>query len=184
MIKVVTPEEIYFPHRVDEFYFKDENAIRVFLAGTIDDGKSTDWQYSLISNLLMYNWEENDDRDFDTDFSLGDLIIYSPRRKNWDASANNKEVENQIKWEQEHLENADIIIMNILPDSKSPISLLELGLYGPEGKMLVFCTEDFYRFTNVKLTCERYNIPLIQTNDNDKIANTIEYIYDELKEDC
>jgi len=182
MIKVVTPTEIYFPHRVDEFYFNDENAIKVFLAGTIDNGKSLNWQYTLISNLLMYNWDENDDRDFDEDFSLGNLIIYNPRRENWDENSSILEVEKQIKWEQEHLENADIIIMNILPDSKSPISLLELGLYGLEGKMLVFCQEDFYRFTNVKLTCERYNIPLIKTNDLKEICLQLSEIYDELKE--
>ena len=119
MIKVVTPEETYFPHKGDEDWFKDENAIKVFLAGTIDDGKSTDWQYKLISYLCVY--KDDGWNDLDEDISLGDLIIYSPRRKNWDTSANNEEVEKQIKWEQEHLENADIIIMNILSDSKSPI---------------------------------------------------------------
>lgn len=182
MIKVVTPLETYFPHRIDEFNFNDDKAISVFLAGTIDDGSSVNWQDQLIEKLLFYNFDENDDRDFDEDFSIGDLIIYNPRREYWPANTHKEEIKKQIKWEQEHLENADIIIMNILPDSKSPISLLELGLYGPEGKMIVFCSEDFYRFDNVELTCERYNIPLIKTNDLEEICLQLSKIYDELKE--
>ena len=179
MIKVVTPEETYFPHKGDEDWFKDENAIKVFLAGTIDDGKSTDWQYKLISYLCVY--KDDGWNDLDEDLSLGDLIIYSPRRENWNPDATNEDIEKQILWEQKYLEDADIIIMNILPDSKSPISLLELGLYGPDGKMIVFCTDKFYRFTNIKLTCERYNIPLVNSNDLTEICSQLADIYDDLK---
>ena len=181
MIKVVTPEKTYFPHKGDEDWFNDEYAIKVFLAGTIDNGKSIDWQYSLISNILIYNLKENDDTDFDEDFSLKDLIIYNPRVTNWNPNPTNEDIEKQILWEQEHLEDSDIIIMNILPDSKSPISLLELGLYGPEGKMIVFCSEDFYRFTNIKLTCERYNIPLVKSNNLTEICSQLITTYNDLK---
>lgn len=37
--------------------------------------------------------------------------------------------EHQVNWELEHLEKADLIIMNILASSKSPITLLEMGLF-------------------------------------------------------
>jgi len=178
MIKVVTPEDTYFPHKTDEYWFKDENAIKIFLAGTIDDGKSTDWQYSLISRLTVY--KDDGCNDLEEDLSLGDLIIYSPRRENWDSNSNNEEIDKQIIWEQEHLDDADIIIMNILPDSKSPISLLELGLYGPQGKMFVFCTDKFYRFNNVKLTCNKYNIPLIESNEYENICTLIDGVYKEI----
>ena len=33
--------------------------------------------------------------------------------------------EHQVNWELEHLEKADLIIMNILASSKSPITLLD-----------------------------------------------------------
>ena len=52
--------------------------------------------------------------------------------------------------------------MVLLDDSKSPISLLELGLYAETKKLVVFCTPNFYRWDNVRLTCEKYNIELVQ----------------------
>lgn len=176
MIKVVTPTDSYYPHNGDQYWFQENTAIKVFLAGTIDNGDSENWQDMLIENLLFYNMDEYDDRDLDEDFSLGDLIIYNPRRENWDKNSNQEEIEKQIVWEQEHLEDADIIIMNILPNSKSPISLLELGLYGQTGKMIVFCSNDFYRYTNVKLTCERYIIPLVNSNDSNVICDELNNI--------
>ena len=53
--------------------------------------------------------------------------------------------------------------MNICGDSKSPITLLELGIHSKENKLIVFCPDSFYRFDNVKVTCERYDVPLIST---------------------
>ena len=62
--------------------------------------------------------------------------------------------------------------------SKSPITLLEMGLYAKSKKLYVFCTDKFYRYDNVKLTCDKYNIPLINTTNIEKIA---EYIFDKIK---
>ena len=178
MIKVVTPEETYFPHKGDEYWFKDENAIKIFLAGTIDNGQSDDWQYKLISYLCVY--KDDGWNDLNEDLSLGDLIIYSPRRKNWNITATTEEIENQIRWEQDHLDAADIIVMYLVDNSKSSISLLELGLYGPQGKMIVFCTDKFYRFNNVKLTCRKYGIDLIESNNLKEVEDKISLLYEEL----
>ena len=137
----------------DEFKFK------VFLAGTIDNGDSTNWQKEVIDKL-----DE-------------DLVIFNPRRDNWKKDATQQDLEEQIKWEQEHLEEADLIIMYLADNSKSPISLLELGLYGKNNKMIVFCTDNFYRYTNIRLTCERYNILLMNTNDIEGVIESIKIIY-------
>lgn len=59
------------------------------------------------------------------------------------------------------MEKADLILMNIIGTSKSPITLLEMGIHSKENKLIVFCPDNFYRFDNVKITCERYGIPLI-----------------------
>lgn len=133
-----------------------ENYKSIFLAGTIDNGDSIDWQKKLIEKFK------------DTDFK-----IYNPRRKNWNKSASKEELEYQIKWEQEHLDNANLIVMVLSDNSKSPISLLELGLYATSKKILVFCTDKFYRFDNVRLTCEKYNIPLFTKTDINYIFNKI-----------
>ena len=63
--------------------------------------------------------------------------------------------------------------MVLLDDSKSPISLLEMGLYAKSGKLVVFCTPNFYRQDNVRLTCEKYNIELVQDINPLVIANKI-----------
>lgn len=122
----------------------------VFLAGTIDNGNSSNWQEELIEKCRNL-----------------DVTFYNPRRKEWNTTL--EEMGYQIKWEQDHLDRADIIIMCLLDDSKSPISLLELGLYAQSGRLKVFCNPEFYRYTNVKLTCQKYKIPLYSVNlDNMK----------------
>jgi len=115
----------------------------VFLAGTIDNGDSSNWQEDLINKCKDLN-----------------VTFFNPRRKEWIQNPTSEDMEKQIKWEQEHLDSADIIIMCLLDNSKSPISLLELGLYPQSGKLLVFCNKAFYRYDNVRLTCQKYNIPL------------------------
>lgn len=182
MIKVVTPTDIYFPNKSDEYFWNNENdehVIKIFLAGTIDNGDSENWQNKLIDTLLFFN---ADNRDLGEDLSLGNLIIYNPRREYWHADILDEELEKQIKWEQDHLDTSDIIVMYLADNSKSPVSLLELGLYGPQGKMIVFCTNKFYRYMNVKLTCDKYYIPMCCTNNIDNVCSVIADTYDMLKE--
>ena len=131
----------------------------VFLAGTIDNGDSLNWQDKTITELM--------------NLGIENLEIYNPRREHWNQNPSKEEMENQIVWEQEHLDKADIIAMVLLDDSKSPISLLELGLYAKTEKLIVFCTPSFYRWDNVRLTCDKYKIELIQDLNPLIIANKI-----------
>ena len=75
------------------------------------------------------------------------------------------EMDYQVRWELDHLEEADIILMYILGTSKSPISLLEMGLHAKGGKMVAICEEDFYRYDNVRITCDYYDVPLFNNLD-------------------
>ena len=118
----------------------------VFLAGTIDMGRSIDWQAradSLFSAL-----------------PAGDYMLFNPRQGSWDASKPG-EMDYQVNWELDHLERADWILMNFLPDSRSPITLLELGLHARSGRLLVICPPEFYRYDNVRITCARYGVPML-----------------------
>ena len=135
------------------------NTKSVFLAGTIDNGDSLNWQDKTIIEL--------------TNLGINDIEIYNPRREHWNPNPSKEEMEYQIKWEQEYLDKADFIAMVLLDDSKSPISLLELGLYAQSNKLIVFCTPNFYRWDNVRLTCEKYNIQLVESNHPLVIANKI-----------
>ena len=150
---IVTPEETIskLPNK--------PNSKSVFLAGTIDNGDSLNWQNKTIMELM--------------NLGINDIEIYNPRREHWNPNSSKEEMEYQIKWEQEYLDKADFIAMVLLDDSKSPISLLELGLYAKSNKLIVFCTPDFYRWDNVRLTCKKYNIQLVESTHPLVIANKI-----------
>ena len=128
----------------------DKSFTKIFLAGTIDMGNSRDWQMELYDRFSRM-----DGRD----------ILFNPRQEHWDASRPG-EMDYQVRWELDHLEEADMIIMYILGASKSPISLLEMGLHAKSGKMHVICEKDFYRYDNVRITCEYYGVPLYNDLDN------------------
>ena len=138
----------------------------IFLAGTIDNGDSEDWQQELIDKL------ENVEGQLGMWFT-----IFNPRRKTWKKNATKEDLEYQIKWEQDHLDEANLIIMNIADNSKSPITLLEMGLYATSGKLIVFCTDKFYRYDNVRLTCEKYMIPMVNSTKVTDIVKEIQKIY-------
>ena len=121
----------------------------VFLAGSIDMGTAEDWQQQVC------NYFANDN-----------INIYNPRRADWDSSweqkMENGQFNEQVNWELNAMEKADLIIMNFLPASKSPITLLELGLHAASKKIVVCCPDEFYRSGNVHIVCANNNIPLFK----------------------
>ena len=123
---------------------------KIFLAGTIDMGKSVDWQKATCDWFRALP---------------GRYLLFNPRRDKG-LSGEMSDFEHQVNWELEHLEKADLIIMNILASSKSPITLLEMGLFMRSGKLRVICEPGFYRYDNVRLTCVRYGVPLYQNMDD------------------
>lgn len=121
----------------------------IFLAGTIDLGKSVDWQSCVAKELAEY-----------------DVAIFNPRREVWNNSIDPKDAESeflkeQILWELNALDKADIIIL-WLAGSASPISLLEMGLFARSGKLIVGCDSSFYRYANVFWTCQHTGCTLVQ----------------------
>lgn len=126
---------------------KYEKYPSLFLAGSIENGTAVDWQTSL-SQIL----------------SKEKVVVYNPRRDDWDWTWEQR-IDNflfyeQVNWELDHLEEADIISMYFDPNTKAPISLLEFGLFARTGKLIVCCPEGFWRKGNVDIVCERFNIPL------------------------
>ena len=124
--------------------------VTIFLAGSIEMGVAEDWQTE-ISRFLQEKEIEN-------------ITIFNPRRDSWDSSwkqeEGNLEFNHQVNWEMNKLEESDIIFMYFSPETKSPISLLELGLYANSGKIIVCCPDGFWRKGNVEIVCSRYKIPL------------------------
>jgi hypothetical protein len=134
-----------------------QKSVKIFLAGTIDMGVSEEWQNYVVKSIAS---RVRSDLNVD---------LYNPRRVSWDNSLEqsfeNPQFNQQVAWEMSNLDKADIIIINFLPDSKSPVSMLELGLYASSEKVLVSCPEDFYRSGNISMVCEKYNIPLYDNID-------------------
>lgn len=105
------------------------------------------------------DWQAEAEKFF---ISRGGWAVFNPRQKEWHPERPG-EMDYQVNWELSHLEQADAILMYFADGSKSPITLLELGLHARSGKLRVVCTEKFYRYDNVRITCERYGIPVFTT---------------------
>ena len=130
---------------------RDLSLKSVFLAGSIEMNKATNWQQKCEVELeKLYH-------------------IFNPRRENWDSSwkqiITNPNFKEQVEWELNALEKADWIILFFEGSTKSPISLLEFGLFAKENKLLVVCQDQFWRKGNVDIVCEKYKIPQFKDLD-------------------
>ncbi len=120
---------------------------QIFLAGSIDMGQAEPWQDQVA--------------DF---FALDAVILLNPRRDDWDASweqsIEHPAFRQQVEWELDGLTQADYILMYFAPQSKAPITLLELGLMANSGKLHVACPPGFWRRGNVEIVCSRFGLML------------------------
>ena len=135
------------PHNISE---RDRTKKSIFLAGSIEQGKATKWQEEITPIFLNKGWN-----------------VFNPRRDEWDATwkqeFGNPQFYQQVTWELNALENSDEILMVIEPNTLSPISLLELGLFARSGKLIVICPEGFWRKGNVDVVCHYYNVKLFNS---------------------
>ena len=60
---------------------------------------------------------------------------------------------------------ANLIVFYFDPNTKSPITLLELGLFAALKYVIVCCPDGFWRKGNVEIVCDRYEVPLCNTFD-------------------
>jgi hypothetical protein len=124
----------------------------VFLAGSIEMGKAIDWQLVVTRELLQLPVS---------------VAVLNPRRDEWDSSweqsITNPDFRHQVEWELDALERADLILMYLAPQTQSPISLLELGLFARSKKLLVACPPGFWRRGNVEVVCHRFGITLLNS---------------------
>ena len=128
----------------------DNEFVNIFLAGSIELGLAENWQKKVVDAL-------SDKR----------IRFINPRRDDWDSSwsqdIHNDQFVEQVVWELSSMEQSHLIIMYFDPNTKSPISLLELGLNADKQKLIVLCPEGFWRKGNVDVVCEYYNINQVDT---------------------
>jgi hypothetical protein len=134
----------------------------VFLAGSIEMGVAIDWQTQIINS---FNDEDN-------------ITFLNPRRNDWDSSwkqdISNNQFRWQVQWELEGLETADLIVLYLQPGTMSPISLLELGLFAKDHKMIICCPDGFWRQGNVDIVAQRYYIK--QVDNIEDLIKSIKYM--------
>lgn len=131
----------------------------VFLAGSIEMGNADEWQSRVINDIAKRFPQ--------------DVVLYNPRRPDWDSSweqnINNAQFFEQVTWEQDHIDAADIVFMYFDPNTKSPISLLELGQVLHKN-VIVYCPEGYWRKGNVDIVCQRHSIPVFTDFNTSMVA--------------
>lgn len=143
-----------------------DNKFTIFLGGTIEQGKSEDWQYSITEFLKSQNF---------------DIRILNPRRDDYDStqiqSINNSYFKEQVQWELDGLDTSDLIIMYLQPGTFSPISLMEIGLYinclDWDKNMIIYCPDGFYRKGNIEVIVDRFPFHCKLTESYDDFKNLI-----------
>lgn len=144
--------------------------ITVFLAGSIEMGTAEKWQDKVSESIDSSN-----------------VVILNPRRDDWDSSwkqsINDPKFNEQVEWELDGLDNCDITIFYFDPETKSPITLLELGMQLEKQSSFIFvcCPEGFWRKGNVEMVCDRYQIT--PYTDLDKLLSDVKMTIRMMKND-
>jgi len=133
--------------------FVSDRLATVFLAGSIEMGAAEHWQERVVAMLAWTGW-----------------TLLNPRRDDWDdswdQSMDDTRFVEQVQWELQGIEQAEKVLVYFAPDTKAPITLLELGIVSqikePEN-VLVVCPKSFYRKGNVDVVCDRYRIKQYDT---------------------
>lgn len=140
------------PNRFDHYSRK-----KVFLAGSMAMGTAPDWRSEVVEALK----DEN-------------IVILDPWRDDWDSSweqrAKDDNFREQVEWELDGLEDADVVLVYFAPGTSAPISLFEFGLLAQRGKTVVCSDDGFWRYGNIKVVCDRYGIPLTGNLDDAALA--------------
>ena len=128
----------------------------LFLAGSIEMEPAEHWQKRVVEALK----------------DCKRLTIYNPRRDDWDSSwvqsIDNPQFIEQVEWELDNLQRANLAIFYFDPSTKSPITLMELGMMSNpwSPRTLVVCPKGFRRRGNVEIFCAREGIEFFETLDD------------------
>ena len=159
-VKTIFPPN-YLKNEIDQ-----KKTIRLFLAGSIEQGKAEEWQKRIINFLI--NFKDGSDSSIKEEEKTT-LVVFNPRRPDWNPGLPqdvlNATLKEQIMWELKYLDESDIICLYLDPKTTSPVSLLELGLHIKTGKLLVCCPPGFYRKANIDLTCNKYGVNVYEDYD-------------------
>ena len=141
----------YSPHQAP-----DTRPKKLFLSGRISPSSSgpQTWQDELTARLQHLP-----------------LMILNPLRRDWDSSweadISFPPFVEQVNWELDGLEAADIVVVYFSPTSDSPITLLEFGITVAEKaeKVICWCPEQYSKRGNVEIVCGRRGVRVLESID-------------------
>jgi hypothetical protein len=129
--------------------------LTIFLGGSIEMGAAEQWQERVAKRLESHN-----------------VLLLNPRRDDWDSTwvqdpTPGTQFHEQVMWELDAQQSAMLLVYYFDANTKSPITLLELGLHADQGifSTIVCCPKEFYRYGNVAMVCDLWDIPLVHTFD-------------------
>ncbi|RTL01307.1 MAG: hypothetical protein EKK57_04950 [Proteobacteria bacterium] len=142
---------------------------RLFLAGSIEMGVAENWQSKVIDDLKKLNFKH-------------DLVILNPRRKDWDSSwkqdISNPQFNEQVNWELDMIQESDLTVFYFDLNTKSPVSLMELGYVVGKSKMgIVYCPDGFWRKGNVDIMVNKTRGKLLAVFTYQSFVNCIKYYF-------
>ncbi|KAL7897381.1 hypothetical protein HDV63DRAFT_368218 [Trichoderma sp. SZMC 28014] len=124
----------------------------IFLAGPTNPTGEADWRETLTAALIDLP-----------------IVIYNPKRTDWDSTwkedFSDSRWAEQVEWELEMQEKADIVVVFFHKATQAPITLLELGLCVRSGKAIVCAQEEYSKRGNVEAVCRRYGAKFVDSED-------------------
>lgn len=138
------------------------DSVKIYLGGTMDFSGNieTDWQQAFINGLAKL-----------TDPVKGllliknlNFIIFNPKLPLTGPLAptlDNPEFVKVMDWRLQMQELSDIVFVNIMKNSVSPIPVLEFGSLLSSGKLIVRASEANKMYSHLRLYCEKFQVPLL-----------------------
>lgn len=138
------------------------DSVKIYLGGTIDfsGNPETDWQQAFIDGLVKL-----------TDPLKGllliknlNFIVFNPKVPLTNPAGptlDNPEFISVMDWRLQMQGLSDIVFLNIMKNSVSPIPILEFGSLLDSGKLIVRASEGNQVYSHIRIYCEKHQVPLL-----------------------
>jgi hypothetical protein len=124
--------------------------LSIFLAGTTSATGEPDWRQTLVQALAKYP-----------------IDVFNPLRRDWDRTwredfSDGRWAE-QVEWELDMQDAADIVVFFFHGATAAPVSPLELGLCVRSGRAIVCALDGYSKRGNVEAVCGRYGAIFVRS---------------------
>lgn len=126
--------------------------LSIFLGGTASDTGEPDWRDTLNKGLADQA-----------------VAIFDPKRDDWDSTwredFSDTRWADQIQWELDMQDTADIIVVLFHGVTAAPISLAEMGMAARTGKLIACALDGYCKKGYVEAVCRKFKAPFVRSED-------------------